>query len=390
MQLISSAETRKDGRRGVARQEASRESDRAVWCSSLKLVRWLSRRGHPEEAAVKRIGLTPRTVRNWSARWEEDRLRPRPRGRPVESVDKEIGNAIFSFFVDFGVDVSVEILRRQFPHVSRAEIKERKDRMVRAFYGRNHFYTYTLRWPKVRAVWAADFSRPPLPIDGLFPRIIAVRDLASLFQLEVLPAPAEDAATVAGVYESLFRQHGPPLVMKTDNGSAFREEKVIKLLERHGVIPLFSPPYTPRFNGSIESGFSRVKVHAHYRSARYDRAGMWTPGDLAAARGRINWLSHPRGPYKPTPGEAWANRGRISDRLRDRFQRVYRDAIEELTQEAVRTNGILPLIGPSPEEKKAIRRNAVALALTECELLYIRRKRFTPPKSCRIPAIIKQ
>jgi transposase InsO family protein len=390
MQLISTAETRKDGRRGVARQEVSREADRTVWCSSLKLVRWLSHRGHPEEAVAKRIGLSPRTVRNWSGRWDEDRLRPRPRGRPVESVDREIGNAIFSFFVDIGVDVSVEVLKRQFPHVSRAELTERKERMVKAFYGRNHFYTYTLRWPKAGSVWAADFSRPPLPIDGLFPRIIAVRDLASLFQLEVLPAPAEDAATVVGVYDSLFRQHGPPLVMKMDNGSPFREQTVMKLLERHGVVPLFSPPYTPRFNGSIESGFSRVKVHAHYRSARHDRAGLWTPGDLAAARGRINWLSHPRGPYEPTPGEAWVNRGRISERLRDRLQRAYRDAIEELTKEAIRTNGILPLIGPSPKEQAAIERNAVALALIECELLSIRRKRFTPPKSYRIPAMIRR
>jgi transposase InsO family protein len=390
MRSISSAETRKDGRRGAARQEASRDADRTVWRSSLKMVRWLSRRGHPEEEAARRIGLSPRTVRSWSGRWEEDHLKPRPRGRPTESVDKEIGNAIFSFFLDFGVDVPVEVLEYEFPHVARAELRERKRRMVDAFYRRKGFFTYTLRWTKTGSVWAADFSRPPLPVDGLFPRILAVRDLSSQYQLETLPAPAEDAETARGVIEALIRQHGPPLVFKTDNGSAFRAKIVRDLLEEHGVIPLFSPPYTPRFNGSIESGFSRVKVHAHYRSARYDRAGRWTCGDVAAARERGNWLSRPRGPYQPSPQEGWANRGRISDRLRDRLHRAYKAAVEELTLNAIKEKGILPLFGPSPSERAAIERNAVAQALVECDLLCVRRKRFTPPKSFRIPARIRQ
>jgi transposase InsO family protein len=305
-------------------------------------------------------------------------------------VDKEVGNAIFSFFVDFGTDVPVTVLTKEFPHVARAEIRERKERMVKAFYRRNAFYTYTLKWPKVGSVWAADFSRPPLPVDSIFPRILAVRDLSSLYQLEVLPAPGEDAETVRGVLEALIRKHGPPLVFKTDNGSAFREETVLDLLKEHGVIPLFSPPYTPRFNGSIESGFSRVKVHAHYRSAQYDRAGMWTCGDLAAARHRGNWMSRPRGPHRPTPREGWANRGRISDRLRERLRRSYETAIEELTEKAIEEKGILPLIGPSPSELAAIKRNAVVQALVECELLHIRRKRFTPTVSSRIPARISR
>jgi hypothetical protein len=308
----------------------------------------------------------------------------------VASVDKELGNAIFSFFVDFGPDVPATVLEAEFPHVARAEIRERKDRMVKAFFRRKAFYTYTLKWTKAGSVWAADFSQPPLPLDGHFPRIIAVRDLSSLYQLAALPAPGEDAETVRGVLEALIREHGPPLVFKTDNGSAFREETVKDLLDEYGVIPLFSPPYTPRFNGSIESGFSRVKAHAHYRSARYDRAGMWTPGDLEAARQRGNWLARPWGPDKPTPRVVWANRGRISDRLRDRLRRAYDAAIEELTRKAIEEKGILPLIGPSPKEKAAIERNAVAHALVECELLQIRRKRFTPTKAMRIPANIKR
>jgi transposase InsO family protein len=390
MRRISTARTRKKGRRGARRQGATIDARKTVQRTSLKMVRWMSRRGQPEGVTVRRIGLAPRTLRNWRGRWAEKIREPKPRGRPTESVDKELGNAIFSFFVDFGPDVPTTVLAEEFPHVARAEIRERKHRMVKAFFGRNAFYMYTLNWTKVGSVWAADFSRPPLPVDGLFPRILAVRDLSSQYQLETLPAPGEDAETTRGVLEALIRKHGPPLVFKTDNGSAFREETVADLLKEYGVIPLFSPPYTPQYNGSIESGFSRVKVHAHYRSARYDRAGMWTSGDVAAARHRGNWLSRPRGPNKPSPGIAWANRGRVGDRLRRRLRRAYDEAIDELTQKAIEENGILPLIGPSPKEKAAIERNAVAQALVKCELLEIRRKRFTPPKSMRMPARISE
>jgi hypothetical protein len=65
-------------------------------------------------------------------------------------------------------------------------------------------------------------------------------------------------------------------------------------------------------------------------------------------------------------------------------------AVEELTQKAIEEVGILPLIGPSPSDLATIRRNAVAQSLVECELLHIRRKRFTPTVSSRIPAIIKR
>ena len=94
MRSISAARTRKDGRRGPGRQESVLKACRLVQCSSLSVLRWLSRRGHPEEGAAKRIGLSPRTLRAWNRRWDEERLSSRPRGRPVESVGKEVGNAI--------------------------------------------------------------------------------------------------------------------------------------------------------------------------------------------------------------------------------------------------------------------------------------------------------
>src|SRR3954452_25084008 len=102
------------------------------------------------------------------------------------------------------------------------------------------------------AVWAADFSEPPQPVEG-YPRLLAVRDLASGWQLLWLPLPDESARTAADGPGSLFPEHGAPLVVKSDNGSAFLAGDREALLAGCGVWHLFSPPRTPRYNGSCEA-----------------------------------------------------------------------------------------------------------------------------------------
>jgi hypothetical protein len=39
-----------------------------------------------------------------------------------------------------------------------------------------------LHWTRPGAVWAIDFAEPPLPIEGSYSRLLAVRDLASGYQ----------------------------------------------------------------------------------------------------------------------------------------------------------------------------------------------------------------
>jgi transposase InsO family protein len=60
--------------------------------------------------------------------------------------------------------------------------------------------------------------------------LLAVRDLASGYQLAWLAVPDEAAVTAAAALAALFREHGPPLVLKSDNGSAFRAEALGALL----------------------------------------------------------------------------------------------------------------------------------------------------------------
>lgn len=54
-------------------------------------------------------------------------------------------------------------------------------------------------------------------------------------QLAWQPVPSQDALPVARALEDLFREHGPPLVIKSDNGSAFITEDVQALPKRWNV-----------------------------------------------------------------------------------------------------------------------------------------------------------
>ena len=89
---------------------------------------------------------------------------------------------------------------------------------------------------------------------GLDPtHLLVVRDLASGNVLLATPAPGESASLVVTVLASLFRWFGAPLVLKLDNGGPFITDEIKDLLRRHGVLPLYSPPGLPRYNGAVEA-----------------------------------------------------------------------------------------------------------------------------------------
>lgn len=82
-----------------------------------------------------------------------------------------------------------------------------------------------LTWTQAGVVWAADFAWPPEVIEGRYPRLLSVRDLASGMQLAWQPVSGESAAETCSVLRGLFGEHGAPVVLKMDNGPAFRSEE---------------------------------------------------------------------------------------------------------------------------------------------------------------------
>src|SRR5262249_13604236 len=155
-------------------------------------------------------------------------------------------------FVDAqGPGVGVPTLRQRFPGLARAELTDLLQRYRRVCTARWQEPARVLHWPVVGRVWAMDFAQPTCrgqdyglpPIDGPYPYLLAVRDLASGYQLAWLPMTAATADLACEALARLFAVYGPPLVLKADHGPPFRAEQTKRFLAGFGVHFLFSPPY---------------------------------------------------------------------------------------------------------------------------------------------------
>ena len=135
-----------------------------------------------------------------------------------------------------------------------------------------------------------------------------------------------------------------PLVLKSDNGSGFISAAMRRFLDGWQVRSLFSPPYTPEYNGSIEAGNGGLKTRTREEAARQGRAGHWTADDTEAARRMANELVYPDGPRGPTRHESFRSAPSLTLNARAAFGRT---AADEQTQERLQAR--LPFgHGPGP------------------------------------------
>ena len=137
-----------------------------------------------------------------------------------------------------------------------------------------------LEWRRPGAVWAADFKERREPIEGRYGWILSIKDLASRYQLTWQPVAEATAEVVQNAYVRLFDEHGPPLVLKSDNGSQFKADETKRMLAAYDVVPLFSPRRHPQYNGGVErangqlSGYQEAlaEFHGRPRAPRCDDA----------------------------------------------------------------------------------------------------------------------
>lgn len=218
-----------------------------------------------------------------------------------------------------------------------------------------------LRWLRVGSVWAIDFAEPPLPVNGCYGRLLAVRDLASGQQLHWLPVGGESAATVIAALEMLFREHSPPLVLKSDNGSGFIANVTQELLARWQVWHLRSPPEWPEYNGSCEACIGSMKARTHHQSVQRGCAGEWTCDDVEAARRQANETARPWGMHQPSPEQSWRNRKPLAAKERAAFAKAVHEAIAASASQ------------PAPLPAAAVQRAAISQSLVKRGLLEYRR-----------------
>lgn len=362
-------------RRGSEHQREAREREQAARRHAAEAGHELAEKGWTWLKIADLFGVAGRTLRRWVNQPLAWLLPFRPLGRPVLHSPPERRNNVIHFLDEYGPGVGLPTLRDAFPDMIRAELEDLLRHYRRAWRERHRQPLRVLHWPEPGRVWAIDFTQAPSIIDGQFPDLLAIRDLATGLQLLWQPIEAATAEAAAHALESLFAKHGAPLVLKCDNGSPFGSERVQDLLRQWQVETLFSPPYTPRYNGAIEAGIGALKQRTESHAARAGHPGHWTLDDTALSLEEANAFARPFGAMGPSPSDVWSAREPIPLAEREQFELC---VAEHRRQQPV----------PSPaceNERDRVRsergrsREALRLALEECGYLTYTRRQILPP-----------
>jgi len=359
-------------RRGPWRQFARRKAERAIRKGVVAFFHWADRMDMSRTQVSAKLGIRSGTLGVWHRKWAADRMKIRPLGRAAQTVEGGERWELMALFHLVGPEIGVAPLQGLFPDLGRRALEDLLHRYRRLYRRNCRSLVYALRWTVPGTVWAIDWFQPALPVDGIYPFVLLVRDLASGETLEALPCHTKSGHTAAGAIEALCRQFGAPLVVKTDN--ELDCEPINRVLAAHKIVQLLSPPACPRYNGSIEAGVGAMKPRAQHESIRNNRPGEWTCDDVEGARCRANQTARPLGHLLPTPEFLWQNRQAPSAATRASFRR----AVAQLLPQAKLDAKPKDRDRLTKYQRAAARRLAIARALVDLGFLRIRRKRFSP------------
>ena len=365
-------------RRDLA-QRPRREAEERVRQLAVTYARSCQPGLSPREIA-KQFGVCERTVRHWKS--NGDGMKPVAcRGRRPKTCSVEQRNEVIRFLREVsGPVVGLAALQALFHTVPRSILEDLLRRYRRVWRYRYQQTGFRLTWKRAGSMWAIDFSKPSHPIDGIYDCLFAARDLGSHHQLAWHPFHGETAWETIPVLEDLFRRHGPPLVVKSDNGSAFIAEIFGDLLRSWGVWQLFSPPRHPQYNGALERSNGTLKTFTHQHAIREGHPFRWTSTDVEHARQLANTLSRPWGHRGPSPEEAWEQRATITAEEREEFQQ----AVARHRSQARTDLGLDETFELNGKDQSRINRMALSRALAELDYLAMHRVRRPPKKPKRL------
>jgi len=360
--------------RGWDRQEHRRQQERDLRMRSVSLFQELRGDEWSTAEAALVLGLSPRTLSRWEESWETNRLEPKRRGRPPRIAPFERQAEVLGFLKANGPGTSIAVLQAEYSDLARAELSALRTDFRAEWRLRHAQEQCQLEWLCPGSVWAMDFTHPPHRIDGVFPAILNVRDLASHQQLLWLAVEHENAATVVDALADLFAVHGAPLVMKCDNGPAFRADVTKRFLLDQEVFTLYSPPYCARYNGACERANRTLKELTEHIADQAGRPGFWKGDDLLEARLRANRFSRPWGATGATPEQTWRVRGSLSlDNRQNMWQHLSSEIATVLNQRELDSTVAL-----SHYTQAEIERLAAPPVLEQLGLLHVTRRRITP------------
>ena len=311
-------------------------------------------------ALARALGYPVSTVWSWRKRGEklgvgEAVALPGPKPKVADVLTR---NDILTVIHAAKGRISTKVLREAYPGVTRAAIRSLQKRYQKVTSKRGRRNGARLQWNICGAVWAMDHTDFKGGVEGAGRSVLVVRELATGTTLFAEPC-GHDAASVCAALQRLFAEHGAPIAIKCDNGSGFIAAHTKLLLSMHGVLVLFSPPGTPSYNGSCEAGVGSIKHRAqNFAAARGDRSV--NRNDLYMAQEQANAsLTARAAPCRTALEElrvdVWGRYRAWESRLRE-------------------DQGLAPEVELAHAEQASLDRFAIGKALTETQILMIRRR----------------
>jgi transposase InsO family protein len=352
-------------------QWQQRQREYELRTEAVALVRASQEQGQSLPEVARRLELPPRTLRHWCQASRQGDWQAKALGRPHVRLQTGTAQEVVSYLHGHGPWLGVPALRVEFPTAARAELRDLL-RLFRWLWAEAHpQQSHVLHWHRVGAVWAMDFTKVKQLLEGGYRHVFAVRDLASGMQLCWRAVPDLTRVTVQSELQVLFTIYGAPLLLKSDNGSAFRAEEQKQFLRRWSVWPLYSPPGEPGYNGAIEASIGSLKKRTEFLAYRQGRARCWTEADLEAARALANASVRPRGLRGRSPEAAWEDRRPPSRSAAEAFGRAVQQAEEAVRREEGISQGTVL----EHYEQAALQRRVLTQLLVESGLLTITRRR---------------
>jgi transposase InsO family protein len=154
----------------------------------------------------------------------------------------------------------VDRLYRQYQdQISRRDLQALTRTVRRELAHQHQAELRHITWQVPGLVWSLDDAELVRLADHKL-YLHQVQDLASRYKFTPWVGERVLGETVALHLEQLFLRHGPPLVLKRDNGSNLNQQAVDEVLTRYLVIPLNSPPHYPPYNGGLECAVRELKT----------------------------------------------------------------------------------------------------------------------------------
>lgn len=367
-------------RRRHLAQRPRREAEQTARQLAVKYSDQSCQLGVSAAQVAEQLGVSSRTIRHWRSDGREKK-NISCRGRPPTTCSAAERNEVIRFLREVsGPAVGLAALRALFQSIPRCMLEDLLRRYRRVWRRRYQQSGFRLTWRRAGTVWAIDFSEARHPIDGVYDYLFAVRDLASHRQLAWHPFHGETARETILVLADLFRRHGPPLVIKSDNGSAFIADIFRDLLQSWDVVQLFSPARHPQYNGALERSNATLKTFTHQHAINQGHPFRWTSEDVDQARQLANTLSRPWGHRGASPEEAWETRAPLTPEDRQSFL----DAVARHQIQARSDLGVDEAADLNRQDQARVNRLAISRALLELGQLEMNRVVRPPAKAKRL------